>query len=118
MPALAEIAGCMCMQLRSIFGLCFIYISHWHKRLVFYLYCFLGLLKYVWRFRNNKANRVSDHPCRITFSYKYIPVLLYMAYLVDRHIRCCQNAEHAGQRLRFFLVYLFYYCPRVIGSDR
>ena len=91
-------------------------ISHRLKRFVIHFDRSFGLLEYVWCLGNDQAYRVSDHPCRITFSDHHIPVLLDVTDLVVRNIRCCKNTQYARQGLCLFFMDLLYYRPWIIGT--
>ena len=94
-PLLAEVP--VPVDLRSSFSSCLGYVLNRLKYFVFYLYRLLGLLKYVWRFSNHDAYGISHHSGRIALCYHNVPVLLYMAHFVVRHISCCQDSDNARQ---------------------
>ena len=112
MSLLTEIAALM--DQRRTFGLRFCYVPHRFKRLVFYFDSLFGSFKDIRRFCHYKADGISCHPCSVALCYHHIPVLLYVSYFVMRHIFSRKHAYNSRQRLRFFFVYLFHYCSRIV----
>ena len=98
------------------FGSCLVNIANRLEHLVLDLDFFFSLFKNIGRFRDDEADGISDHPCRITLGDHDIPVKHNMSHFIDRHILCRQHPQHSRKRFGLLLVNLFDDRPRIIGS--